>query len=289
MNKLHEFLFISNIKGIGKKTIHKKYIDAIWRCNDLSDLIETYLPMIKSFSSAEIDQAKALAQKQMEELLGTPGVSAITFFDDLYPASIKALGESAPVILYVKGTESSLVGKNIAVVGTRKPSDHTAAVERNLVGKIIDLSGSTIVSGLAFGCDFIAHVTAVNKKGKTIAVLPSGVENVVPAQHKDLAEQIVTGGGCLVSEYKLHAPATKGTYVERDSLIAALSEATVVAECGVKSGTMHTVDAAVKLKRKVACYMPSDLTKGSYEGNLHMIQNMDAIPLKDTEDLKRIL
>ena len=289
MNKLHEFLFISNIKGIGKKTIHKKYIDAIWRCNDLSDLIETYLPMIKSFSSAEIDQAKALAQKQMEELLGTPGVSAITFFDDLYPASIKALGESAPVILYVKGTESSLVGKNIAVVGTRKPSDHTAAVERNLVGKIIDLSGSTIVSGLAFGCDFIAHVTAVNKKGKTIAVLPSGVENVVPAQHKDLAEQIVTGGGCLVSEYKLHAPATKGTYVERDSLIAALSEATVVAECGVKSGTMHTVDAAVRLKRKVACYMPSDLTKGSYEGNLHMIQNMDAIPLKDTEDLKRIL
>ena len=289
MNKLHEFLFISNIKGIGKKTIHKKYIDAIWRCNDLSDLIETYLPMIKSFSSAEIDQAKALAQKQMEELLGTPGVSAITFFDDLYPASIKALGESAPVILYVKGTESSLVGKNIAVVGTRKPSDHTAAVERNLVGKIIDLSGSTIVSGLAFGCGFIAHVTAVNKKGKTIAVLPSGVENVVPAQHKDLAEQIVTGGGCLVSEYKLHAPATKGTYVERDSLIAALSEATVVAECGVKSGTMHTVDAAVKLKRKIACYMPSDLTRGSYEGNLHMIQNMDAIPLKDTEDLKRIL
>ena len=52
---------------------------------------------------------------------------------------------------------------------------------------------------------------------------------------------------------------------------------------------MHTVDAAVKLKRKIACYIYSDLTKGSYEGNLHMVQNMDAIPLKDTEDLKRIL
>lgn len=242
MNKLLEFLFISNINGVGKKTIHKKYIDAIWRCDDLSDLVETYLPMIKSLSSTEIDQAKALAQKQLEELQRTPEVSAITFFDDLYPDSVKALGESAPPILYVKGAASSLVGKNIAVVGTRKPSEHTAAVERNLVGKIIDLSGSTIVSGLALGCDYIAHVTAVNKKGKTIAVLPSGVENVVPAQHKDLAEQIVAGGGCLVSEYKLHAPATKGTFVERDSLIAALSEVTVVAECGVKSGTMHTVE-----------------------------------------------
>lgn len=289
MSKLLEFLFISNLKGVGKKTIHKKYIDAIWRCNDLQDLIETYLPMIRAFSDAEISQSRDMAQKQLEEIQQLPGVSAISFLDELYPDSVKALGESAPLILYVKGDGSSLVGKNIAVVGTRKPSDHTVAVERNLVGKIIDLSSSTIVSGLAFGCDCIAHETTVNKKGRTIAVLPSGVENVVPSQHKELAEQIVAGGGCLVSEYRIHAPATKGTFVERDSLIAALSEVTVVAECNVKSGTMHTVDAAVKLKRKIACYMPADLTKGSYEGNLHMIQNMGAIPLKDTEDLERIL
>ena len=289
MSKLQEFLFIHNLKGVGKKTIHRKYIDAIWRCDDLSDLIETYLPMIKSFSNAEIDLAKAAAQKQMEELMRTPEASAITIFDELYPASVKALGESAPPILYVKGDGSSLVGKNIAVVGTRKPSDHTAAVERNLVGKIIDLSGCTIVSGLAFGCDYIAHKTAVDKKGKTMAVLPSGVENVTPIQHKKLAEEIISGGGCLVSEYKLSAPATRGTFVERDSLIAALSEVTVVAECGIKSGTMHTVDAAVKLKRKIACYMPSNLSKGSYEGNLYMVQNLGAIPLKDTEDLKIII
>ena len=175
------------------------------------------------------------------------------------------------------------------MVGTRKPSDHTAAVERNLVGKIIDLSSSTIVSGLAFGCDYIAHKAAVDKEGKTIAVLPSGVENVTPSQHKELAEQIVIGGGCLLSEYFLHAPATRGTFVERDGLIAALSETTVVPECGVKSGTMHTVDAAVKLKRKIACYLPEDLSKGCYEGNLHMIQKLGAIPLKNTEDLKLIL
>lgn len=233
--------------------------------------------------------AKDNAQKQLEELKKASGVSAVTIFDDLYPESVKALGESAPPILYIKGNVNSLSGKNISVVGTRKPSNHTAAVERNLVGKIIDLSGCTIVSGLAFGCDCIAHRTAVEKKGKTVAVIPSGVEIVTPPQHRELAEQIVAGGGCLVSEYKLHAPASRGTYVERDSLIAALSEVTVVAECGVKSGTMHTVDAAVKLKRKIACYMPSDLSKGSYEGNLHMVHNLGAIPLKDTEDLKIIL
>ncbi len=289
MNKLFELLFVSSFRGVGKKTIHRKYADAIWRCENITDLIETYLPMIRVFTSAEIDQAKESAQRQIEELERSQGVTAISFFDERYPEPVKALGDSAPLILYAKGDETSLKDRNIAVVGTRNPSDHTAAVERNLVGKIIELSGSTIVSGLAFGCDRIAHETAVNRKGKTVAVLPSGVENVVPSQHKELAEQIIAGGGCLVSEYKIHAPATRGTFVERDSLIAALSETTVVTECGVKSGTMHTVDAAVKLKRKIACYMPADLTKGSYDGNLHMIQKMGAIRLRNTEDLKIIL
>ena len=289
MNKLLELLFINSFKGIGKKTIHRKYVDAIWRCNDFSDLVGTYLPMIKVFSNADIEQAKATAQRQFEELEEMLGVIAITYFDELYPEAVKALGESAPLILFVKGDASVLREKSIAVVGTRKPSDHTAAVERNLVRKIIDLSGSTIVSGMAFGCDYIAHKTTVDKEGKTIAVLPSGVENVTPSQNRELAEQIVSGGGCLVSEYKPHAPATRGTFVERDSLIAALSETTVVAECGVKSGTMHTVDAAVKLKRKIACYLPEDLSKGSYEGNLYMLHSLGAIPLKNTEDLKLIL
>lgn len=289
MNKLFELLFVNSFRGVGKKTIHRKYADAIWRCEDITDLIETYLPMIRVYTSTEIDQAKESAQRQIEEIERIQGISAFTYFDERYPEPVKALGNSAPLILYAKGDETSLGGRNIAVVGTRTPSEHTAAVERNLVGKIIDLSGSTIVSGLAFGCDRIAHETAVNRKGKTVAVLPSGVENVVPSQNKELAEQIIAGGGCLVSEYKIHAPATRGTFVERDSLIAALSETTVVAECGVKSGTMHTVDAAVNMKRKIACYMPADLTNGSYDGNLHMIQNLGAIPLKNTEDLKMII
>ena len=289
MDKLFELLFVSSFKGIGKKTIHRKYMDAIWRSEDITDLVEMYLPLIKSFTNEEIAQAKDNAQRQSEELEKAQGVSAITFFDEYYPNQVKALGDSAPLVLYIKGDKNSLKSKNIAVVGTRKPSSHTAAVERNLVGKIIDLSGNTIVSGLAFGCDYIAHETAVNKKGKTIAVLPSGVENVIPSQHKNLAEQIVSSGGCLISEYKIHAMATRGTFVERDSLIAALSYATVVAECEVKSGTMHTVDAAVNLKRKIACYMPADLSLGSYNGNVYMIQKMGAIPLKDTDDLKLVL
>ena len=92
-----------------------------------------------------------------------------------------------------------------------------------------------------------------------------------------------------VKEYQLNAPATKWIYVERDSLIAALSETTIVAECGVNSGTMHTVKAAVGLRRKIACYIPEDISRGKYDGNLYMLDNLGAIPLKDTEDLRKLL
>ncbi len=98
--------------------------------------------------------------------------------------------------------------------------------------------------GLALGCDKIAHETAVNLGKKTIGVLPSGVNVITPAANKGLAERIIETGGCLISEYEPDAGVTKATYVERDAVIAALSDATVVIECGVRSGTMHTVDAA---------------------------------------------
>ena len=289
MEKLLEFLFISSLKGVGKKTIHKKYIEAIKRCDGISDLEKNYLPKIKAISSTELKIAEDNAKKLFEEIQSKPDVIAITYFDKLYPVSVKALQDSAPLILYTKGRPELLSGKNIALVGTRKPSDHTAAVEGNLVGKIIDLSNSTIVSGLAAGCDYIAHDTAVNQKGFTLAAMPSGVENVIPAQNRALAEKIVSSGGCLVSEYHLNAPASKWTFVERDSLIAALSEVTIVAECGINSGTMHTVNAAIGLHRKIACYIPEDFSKGKYEGNRYMVDNLGAVPLKNTEDLRKLL
>ena len=81
MNKLLELLFINSFKGIGKKTIHRKYIDAIWRCEDIYDLIGTYLPMIKVFSNADIDQAKTTAQRHIEELEEMLGEDFLTVFD----------------------------------------------------------------------------------------------------------------------------------------------------------------------------------------------------------------
>ena len=226
----------------------------------------------------------------MEEIRIASDVEVITIFSDRYPKKLFGLGSAAPLILYTKGDLEALNNNCIAIIGTRKPSVHSEKVEQNLVSKIIELdSKKTIVSGLANGCDEIAHRTTLQNNGITVAVLPSGVKNIVPAKNRNLAEAIVSNKGCLISEYPVNADATRGSFIERDGLIAALADTTVVMECGINSGTMHTVHKAAELKKSIACYWPNDFSKGSYDGNVYMIEKMGAKPLRNTEELKKLL
>ena len=194
-----------------------------------------------------------------------------------------------PLILYAKGNTDILNQPNIAIIGTRKPSQWSQAVEKRLVGKILELSNRVIVSGLALGCDKIGHEVTVENGGSTVAVLPSGVNIITPATHKLLAMDIINSNGCVLSEYEPDVVATKSSYVERDAIVAALSDGTFVIECDVNSGTMQTVEFARKFLRKLACYRCDDPGKGNYAGNKHMLQNMYATDVADTEDLQKFL
>lgn len=290
MDRLFDLLLITGIKGIGKKTVHKKYLNAIKRSKDTEDLISNYIPKIKPIPRTEIENSVEQTKKKIEEIRNASDVEAITIFDSRYPKKLLALGSSAPLILYVRGNREALYNNSVAVVGTRKPSAHSEKVEQNLVSKIIELDSTrTIISGLAKGCDEIAHRTALQNNGITVAVLPSGVKNIISTQNRNLAEDIVVNKGCLLSEYSIYADATRGSFIERDWLIAALADTTVVMECGVKSGTMHTVHKAAELQKQIACYWPNDFSKGSYDGNVYMIEKMAAKPLGSTEQLKRLL
>lgn len=290
MDKLFELFFVSGLKGIGKKTIHKKYLEAIKRSRDTEDLISNYLPRIKTIPKSDIENSIEYAKEKIEEIRSASGVEVITIFSDRYPKKLSALGSSAPLILYTRGDLEALYNNSVAIIGTRKPSAHSEKVEQNLVSKIIELDGKrSIVSGLANGCDEIAHRTALQNNGITMAVLPSGVKNIVPAKNRNLAEEIVLNKGCLISEYSINADATRWSFVERDGLIAALADTTVVMECGINSGTMHTVHKAAELKKPIACYWPNDFSKGMYGGNVYMIEKMGAKPLRCTEELKMML
>ena len=117
-----------------------------------------------------------------------------------------------------------------------------------------------------------------------MAVLPGDVHKIKPASHKKLAQDIIKTGGCLVSEYEPRTRVQKGNYVERDKIVAALSDAIFVVECGVKSGTMHTVNFASDYERPIYSYLPDERPEESYDGNEFIIKDKNGIKVTNIEE-----
>lgn len=289
MTKFLELLFLKQLKNIGNATINKEYIPILECINSIDDFLSLVERRDKRFSISDLKLALDVAERKYAEIVNTRGIEVITVFDDKYPARLHDLGDKKPVILYARGNTDILSKQSIAVVGTRKPSAWSEMVEQRLVQKILDLSDYVIISGLALGCDGIAHQTTLEANKKTVAVLPSGVNVITPSSHKQMAQNILDNDGCLLSEYEPKAKVTKSTYVERDAVVAALANATMVIECSKKSGTMHTVNSAFGMKRRLACYYIDDVTKGHYDGNAYMMKTKKATKVSDTDELVTFL
>jgi len=166
------------------------------------------------------------------------GVVAIG--DDDFPAHRGSVKNSErPIFLFYKGDLSllSAKSKNIAVIGLLNPTQEIETIERKLVSGLVE-NGAVIVSCLALGCDSIAHLQTLKSNGKTVAILPSPLSNIIPAKNKNLAMDIVANGGVLVSEY-LTAPKSKmelsGRYQERDRLQALFSNSIVLSASYAKN------------------------------------------------------
>ncbi len=283
MKYFEHLSLLKSIKGMGIVKINKSYCDLIKSHPDFNEFEECIVDdgIATSFDVAEAMSKINRALSMVEQ---NPQLSIVTCFDDDYPTRFNLLGNQRPLYFYVAGDKSILNDETVAVIGTRKPSDYGASACRKIVGSI---NGSVVVSGLALGIDRIAHETAIASELKTIAILPSGIGNITPATNKKLAEQITDGNGCLISEYDFEEKAAKYTFLRRDSLVAALSDVVAVIECGEKSGTMHTVDDAIKMKKPIACYYTD--RGGDYSGNKKLLNNGSAKRLTSPEDINAIM
>lgn len=292
MNKLKELLFLKNIKGLGNKKINQNYLYLLDELSDLDDLIAT-MEYKFNFSLDNLEQAKQKAESKYEEITNNSDITVITVFDENYPKQLHIMENEKPLILYAKGNIDILSKQNISVIGTRKPSKISEEFEKHAVKAIVNDTDRIIVSGLALGCDKIAHQTTVDEKKITLAVLPSGVNVITPASNKKLASEILKNNGCLISEYEPDSRAFNSTYVERDKIVAALSDAVFVVECGVKSGTMHTVNFSKNYQKQIYAYLPTQRPEDAYEGNEFIVNEIEnSIPIEDIgefiEDLKTI-
>ncbi|MCB9645747.1 MAG: DNA-processing protein DprA [Deltaproteobacteria bacterium] len=166
-----------------------------------------------------------------------------------YPASLLDLPDP-PLLLHVRGA-LDLTGPRVAVVGTRRPSERGRRLAHEL-GAGLAAAGVTVVSGGALGIDGAAHRGALEARGTTWVVLPSPLSAPLPASHRGLFREVLEGGGAWLSE--LEAGVGKHAYFERNRLVAALAHVVVAVEAELRSGTQHTMQAALRLGRARAAF-----------------------------------
>ncbi|MBE7073971.1 MAG: DNA-protecting protein DprA [Clostridiales bacterium] len=214
---------------------------------------ETYESMIASAD-------EALVQTYLKNLADRD-ISVLTIYSDEYPNRLREQ-KDAPLILYCKGDVSLLNKECLSVVGTRKPSSYGKMATEKLVRDVAG-AGVVIVSGLAYGIDSIAHRCALECGGKTIAVLGGGFDHIYPTEHQSLADEIARKG-LLISEQRPKKLSSKYLFPLRNRIIAGISQATLITEASIKSGTIHTKDFALEYGNDVYA-VPGNIDSSSSE------------------------
>jgi DNA processing protein len=193
------------------------------------------------------------------------GVSLICLDDPLYPPPLKQIYDP-PLVLYVKGDPAVLSRPGIAVVGTRHPTPYGTGMAERLA---CDLAarGLVIFSGLARGVDSAGHRGAIAAKGKTVAVLGTGVDVIYPKENTRLSEQMLSLGGALISEFPLNTFPAPQNFPIRNRMISGISLGVLVVEAAEYSGTRITSRCALEQNREVFAVPGNVTNKNSWGPN----------------------
>lgn len=226
----------------------------------------------------------AINEKQIREEIAFIRKHAIQplFIDHpSYPALLRHCAD-APVMLYYKGNADPAKNRMVAIIGTRKNTAYGTRLTEELVE---GLQGQdvTIVSGLAFGVDVIAHQKALHCGIPTIGVLAHGMDTIYPAQHRHIARQMIQAGG-LLTEYPCKTLPDKYNFPMRNRIVAGMCAVTVVVETELKGGAMITARLALDYNREVAVF-PGRVTDKKSEGCNHLIRSNAAQMITGAADL----
>ncbi|MBQ4075099.1 MAG: DNA-processing protein DprA [Clostridia bacterium] len=199
---------------------------------------------------------------------------AIFFGDHDYPLGLAAI-EDAPDVLFIRGQLPPPHAPAIAIVGARRSSRYGTQQARRIARELAE-KGVTIVSGLARGIDSAAHLGALEAGGKTIAVLGCGLSVSYPPENKALAQQIVDGGGAIITELAPSAPPLAHHFPVRNRIISGLSDGVLLIEAQERSGTHSTINHALDQGREVFA-LPGNVDAPGSELPLKLLKEGAAI------------
>lgn len=223
---------------------------------------------------------KSSAWEKELELARRYKVRLISYTSPEYPKSLLELPDH-PVLLYVLGKLEPIDQKGFAIIGTRNASIYGLEMAEQF-GRDLAEQGLTVVSGLARGIDTAAHKGAL-EKGKTIAVIGSGLANIYPAENSTLARQIVEKGA-LISEFAMTTPPDRQNFPQRNRIVSGMTRGTVLIEAPERSGAMLTAERAISQGRKLFA-LPGRADGEGFRGNHALIKKKDAQLVESAQDV----
>ena len=276
-----DYIEISFIRGVGNRLI-KKFVE---NYGSISNIIENPEILKRDFGEKLYDliknRDKNLRKKAEDEIRKAEdiGFKILCLEDDEYPDILKEIPDP-PAYIYLSGSFPENI-QLISIVGSRKHTVYGKSVTKNIVRSLVE-NGIGVVSGLASGIDRIAHETALEYNGFTVAVLGGGIDRIFPYENKDIYKKI-RNKGLLLSEFPLGHKPSKFTFPIRNRIIAGLSLATIVIEASEKSGSLITAGYANEYGR-VVFSVPSNITNPYGKGTNNLIKE-GAVPLTGIEDI----
>jgi len=235
--------------------------------------------------AVESIRAREFFDKGMEEIehARSLGVDILLLDDGVYPALLREIFDP-PITLYVKGAWSECLEKPcVAMVGSRRCSTYGQNVA-TLLARDLAERGVTIISGLARGIDAAAHRGALEAKGRTVAVMGTGLDQVYPRDHKKLVDEILAQGGALVSEFPLETPPAPQNFPYRNRVISGLSLGVVLVEAAENSGSLITARLAMEQNREVFA-VPGNITSRNSFGTNYLIKGAGAKLVQQWQDI----
>jgi DNA processing protein len=286
---------LHKLKGVGPATLRKLMSIPGFDSASVADLADQNTKLKKSFEAPGAWE-HAMQQAELDaEAARAVGARIISVLDADYPRLL--LGTSdCPFFLYVQGSWAVDTAKTVAVIGTRQPTAHGAAIAGRIAGYLAT-EGWSIISGLAMGCDALAHHAALEAGGHTVAVLAHGLHTIAPRQNEGLARKILDGGGALVTEYAFGEDPIPPNFVKRDRIQAGLARGVVMVQSDLTGGSLHASRAALEYGRLLAVPVPTERDRSigdkKIEANLVCAGDCDPDKLRllhcQVGDLKRLM
>ncbi len=260
----------------GVEQIFSKSENFLQKAPGVGSIIARYIKEFNDFSEAE---------KEVE-FIKKNKIKPLFFLDKEYPFRLKNIPD-CPIVLYTKGEANLSPEKCIGIVGTRQMTEYGKQFTRQLIKDLVPYN-VTIVSGLAYGVDVLAHKECLRNNVKTLGVVAHGLDRLYPIVHSKIAKDMIANEGAVITEFVSETIPDRENFPKRNRIVAGMVDAVIVVESAKKGGSLITAELANQYNRDVMA-LPGNIGNPFSEGCNYLIKSHKANVIESASDLVRLM